>query len=371
MPPKTVKAPRRHIKYAVFEKLFGALMKELPAGRISNTVLPNVINPSIAVYSAVAGNVVERSMKALLKFKNPQDASLGDLLANENHTELTGVLDGPALLSILLATYICEYCESVETSRESFSKLSEEMQLRVLCDTDVFSMEPNNPDPLHLAIYEVLKKKTAASMGNLAMVVHQPSSTFKDKLEILKTTHEFIVQIGGISHSMVQPGPPSTDSTTPVPAGMLVVEGAAMDTDILAEVRPEPIQQVEPVNPFAHHQFQPEVQLPTASPSPPPENSEMELDPPPPQALNNRSQFFESAGNLSIGTEEDDGGFELTIRPSRPPRPAPVLKQVFVKSFDDFDVPAAPRAVEKVHAPSTASFSMFDDDDNMPVLAGK
>jgi hypothetical protein len=212
--PSTLK--KKYIDFDSFQKPFANLLAELKNGRFSSTVLPPVVKPEVLQYTKQVDNVVERAMVTLSKFKVHKDADLAGLIADENHTQLVGVLDGQALLSVVVAHYLCKYDEVFAKARKHFQKIGEDIRLRIMSDTDTFSMPKDDPTQLHLAILQCLNEDTPDAMGHLAVAVQQSSNLFDDKAKLMETAHLFVQEVSGIASSVAS-GPPALSRGDAVP----------------------------------------------------------------------------------------------------------------------------------------------------------
>jgi hypothetical protein len=224
---------KKYIDFVSFQPLFTSLLAELNSGRLSSSVLPPVVNPEVLQYTKQGDNVVERALQCLSRFKTPKDADLAGLIADENHTQLAGVLDGQALLSVVAAHYLCKYDEVFATARKHFQKIGEDIRLRIMSDTDTFSMPKGDPTPLHLALFQCLNEDTPDAMGQLAVGVQQSSTLFDTKAKLLQTAHMFVQEVSGLANSVAS-GPPGLSRGDAVPNTRL----DESETNMLNELPP-------------------------------------------------------------------------------------------------------------------------------------
>ena len=256
-------AKKAYIEFETFLALVNTLLNELPSGRLSSHVLPPVVAPEVLQYTKQVDNVIERAMSTLVKFKKHKDADLAGLLAEEKHTELNGVLDGQALLSVLVAHYLCKYDEQFAKARSCFQKLSEDMRKRIMVDTDTFAMSKENPTQLHLALLRCLTEDTPDAMGQLAVAVQQSSSNFDNKAKLLATVHAFVCDVADLA------GRTAAGPAAPAPERPPALARRDETGDLFTDLPPLGTKSARPVSKAA----------PRAPPAPAAQAPE---DPPPP-----------------------------------------------------------------------------------------
>ena len=269
--------PKKWLEFETFLPLFKTLLGELDEGRLSKKTLPPVVTPEVLQYAKQGDNVVECALLSLSKFKKPSTADLAGLIADENHAQLAGVMDGQALLSVLVAHYLCKYDEVFSTARKHFSKLSDEICLRIMSDTDTFAMPREDPTALHLALLQCLKEDTADAMGQLAVAVHQSSNAFdNNKGKILETAHAFVRDVADLSsRSAGETKEGAEAKTTPKPPKESddAVPGARRE-----EVEAEMLSDLPPL-PSRTSRFAAKPARPAPPPPPPPTTSEALIPP--------------------------------------------------------------------------------------------
>lgn len=386
---------RKLIDFVVFAPLYTTLLEELSSGRLSSGVLPPVIKPEVLQYAKQMDNVVERALYALSKFKKPAGTDVAGLLADENHAQLAGVLDGQALLSVMAAHYLCKYDAEVVSAREHFQKLDESIRLRVLSDTDTFSMPKDEPTPLHAALHRCFLEDTADAMGQLAVAVQQDANNFDNKATLLRTAHAFAHDVSDISQRMAKPPRGSEMHEFP---GARIDDVTDADRLSYAPPAPPPAAPAAPAalaapEPLSYSRAHPSPADSLVSPPPKdafsmdedtPEVASVHVFQPPAQSFlkpNKRNQFFDHASRIGVmGSDEEDqdGSVHITLMPKRkakPFTPSFVAKTIPMDEDEDdlIDLKHVYSSPFR-HPPRTdpgRAAPVVSDDDDMPTLAGK
>jgi len=175
---------------------FALLCEELNTHRrLSPTALPPV-EPTI-LYEALrdACENKEHALRRAVKESVTTGLSLVDAVANTQPAEtFSGVLDGKAIISAVMALLVCEFDETARSAR-ALAQQAPDDELEVVCqntDTNPFS---SDPDAVQLALLAFLKGSQNAT-AQLAAAAYGRSSDYGSKAQLFEMCSAFLEECG-------------------------------------------------------------------------------------------------------------------------------------------------------------------------------